>query len=200
MSFLGTSPKDSAYSPTNYAGQNGLAIAVEMEGYAEVQLMLMTLPNKVQKSLFRQALRAAARPLIQSLKTLTAQISARSPVGTWTLSKNYAMKVIGDRQNNARIVLIIGAKTGIKAKTKYGMRTPSRYFHLLNNGFKHRSGKVVPGHHMIEKTLQAHAGASRQAFIDTLMRGIAREAIKWEVNKQLGLKGKSRNFHQRSIA
>lgn len=201
MGFLSSSTSDSAYSPTNNAGQNGMALAIELEGYAEIKLMLMTLPNKIQKTLFRQALRAAARPLIQGLKALTAEISAKSPVGTWTLSKNYALKIVGDRQNNARIICIIGAKTGVKVQTKYGVRSPSRYFHLLNNGFRHvKSGRFIPGHRMIEKTLAAKSAASTQAFVDTMLRGIAREAVKWEVNKQLGLTGKKYNFHQRSIA
>ncbi len=178
-----------------------MGLSIDLEGFAELKIMLMTLPNKVQKSLFRQSLRAAARPLIQGLKQMTATISAASPVGTWSLSKNYALKIIGDRQNNAKIICVIGAKTGLKLKTKYGIRTPSRYFHLLNNGFTHKkSGRFIPGHHLIEKTIKQHGAASHQAFVDTFMRGIAREAIKWEVNKQLGLKGKANNFHQRSIA
>lgn len=199
MGFLSTSPKDSAYGPTAYTG-GGMQLAIELEGFAEVKLLLMTLPNKVQKSLFRQALRAAARPLVRGLREATNKISARSPVGTYSLANNYAMKVIGDRQNNARIILIIGAKTGLKLKTRFGIRTPSRYFHLLNNGFFHvRSGKFIPGHHMIDQTLFKYGRQAHQAFVDAMLRGIAREAIKWEVNKQLGLKGKKFNFHQRSF-
>ena len=51
---------------------------------------------------------------------------------------------------------------------------PAKYWHLINNGFRHRSGRVFPGYQFIQRTLAATETASVAAFTRILGNALAK--------------------------
>ena len=145
---------------------------------AEVRRTMAKLPEKLNESIRKSAMRKAAKPYTADLKRLwlSATYSGKSPHrrAIAYATKLNSPKRMGGPGSSIRVELgvVLGKKGGSKAK---GMQYP---YPWLENGFNHKSsGKFIPGSH---RSLQWSMGV-----VNGFMQAISREIL-IEAKKILG--------------
>lgn len=120
--------------------------------------------DRTAQRVLRRATNAATTPLLKAVK-------AGTPVDKGSLKKAMAKKVSGKRYT-------VGGRVGVDTAKMDpdGKHRVARHLHLVENGFEHESGKVVPGAHMLQKGSDASRSQSESAYIRKLADGIEKEA------------------------
>ncbi len=107
---------------------------------------------------YRRTLNRAATPLLQTAKSL-------APNRTGTLRKGLK-KQAEVKLNEGIATARVGA-----GKAKIRGRSPARYLHLVEKGFKARNGSLVAGSNFLTRA----AAASKEACLQVLRRDLAND-------------------------
>lgn len=122
---------------------------------------------KVQRRVLRSALAKAARPIGKDAKSVV-------PRGTGLLKKSIGVAIKTNAQGAVRA--IIGPRRGFREITAAGkVKSPSRYAHLVEFGFRAGTRQVAPRPFLRSAF---NADIARQNIAAGLADGIAREAAK----------------------
>lgn len=92
-----------------------------------------------------------------------------------------ALKIFGKKESwkgKKRTVKSVRSYQKTKARLTRGAQVqinrPSKYWHLINDGFTHRSGTRFPGYKFVQLAQKATEATAVKRFTETLIRGIAR--------------------------
>ena len=96
--------------------------------------------------------------------------------------KRGALKIFGKRSSvnakGVRTVKPVRSYQTTKARISRGanvqINIPAKYWHLINDGFTHRSGTRFAGYKFVQKAQKATEVTAVRKFTETLVRGIAR--------------------------
>ena len=163
---------------------NELNVSVDMD--AEITRKLRDISSRTLRLATRAALHAAAT----EIKTVAKQ---KTPVYTGLLQK--ALQTKDSKHTSRKLYSLVGASRKIfgpamknyfrkKAEAKRAgvplvvkskkVRKPTRYLHLVEKGFRHRSGKQVPGHGMLRKSMEQTKEQVKQRVRMKLMERLAK--------------------------
>lgn len=162
---------------------------------------LAQIPVRAQKSVFRQALRAAARPINRYLKSLYRIKLRTSPYSTGIMTGgglddqgntfdggNRSIITFVVRQGTKRKnyfyavggVRVTGRFQGVEQGTRREVsRQHARIIHLLEFGFHHaKSNRSIPGNEFISQAVLLTRAEQERKFRETFYRGMERETRK----------------------
>ncbi len=120
---------------------------------------------KLAKRILKKSINAAARQVVKA---------ARGNIDndTGALKKSIVSKVIGRDFNYTAVV---GADTA--AVSEDGGK-PANYDHLVEYGFQHEGGKVVPGRSFLRKGFEEAAPAAQKMLEEKMRKEIDKEVAK----------------------
>jgi hypothetical protein len=136
-----------------------MSLNYKITGSAEwlKKLSVVTSTTK-QKQILRSAVRAAAKPARQILKTT-------EPQDTGATSKAITVVVRGKGYS-------IQAFIGADVDYKKGNKQPSRYDHLTEYGWETPDGRSIPGQHTVQKAAEASQQQALAAGTQKVIDGI----------------------------
>ncbi|MFW5829172.1 MAG: HK97 gp10 family phage protein [Planctomycetota bacterium] len=138
---------------------------IRLVGDRELRRMLRRTPPQVLDRAISPAVRRAMAPISGSAKKLITRHQFRDSSGL--LRKSIGVRAKRYRRNGVAWVGV-GPRTGFRqtVTTKTGrvlLRDPTKYAHLIEQGFTHRSGRLVPARPFLEPAMRAHLpGLERQ--------------------------------------
>lgn len=148
-------------------------------------------PDAIQKTLMRQSVLSAMRPLRRAARTYLKLATAGS---RWSTGAAYRSLDIIVRQKPGTMTTygVVGARRGHMEQHSVWSyiprreggpawgdairrRVPTRYLHLAEKGFTHwMTGKRVKGRLFLQRAITNGKGAATVAFEQTLTRGVNR--------------------------
>src|SRR4051812_21396420 len=112
---------------------------VHLLGGKELERMFRTLGDRTQRKVARQAVSAAATPIVNA-----AGPNAPEESGALKLALKGGKK-LKTYKNSGNVVAIIGARTDVQTEFDGKVRRPSKYSHLAEGGHIAADGTHVPG-------------------------------------------------------
>ncbi len=113
-------------------------LKIEVKGYQEAKAILDELPNNMQKSMLRSALRQSAKPMLQSARN-------KVPVRSGVLKKQ--LKIVGHRDRGAPRTEVAVAVKPVFSTSKRSGAINQYYGKFIHEGTKavrtSRKGKVM---------------------------------------------------------
>jgi hypothetical protein len=175
-------------------------ITVDMTPHSAVVSAFNAFPRTLQQNGMRQAVRSAMGPLRVEVRRNVRKATANSALTFRTLHDSIEYRVtqptngwstkgiVGAKRGFSRVVIAY-RKWGYSKRLKHGYwlkkpvvwkgrRTPSRYLHLFEKGFRHWSGKQVKGRLVLFGAIVQSRVKAQDRFNATLVRFVNREAIK----------------------
>lgn len=143
---------------------------ITLVGGKALERKLQKLGDRIHRKVTRQAVNAAANPILKEAK-------ADVEVDSGLLKKALGKKVItaDDKQS---VTALIGARKQVQGEVNGKIRKPSRYAHLVEKGFIDEAGNHHPPQPYLEPALES-AGPQALTILQTKMaQGIEREARK----------------------
>jgi HK97 gp10 family phage protein len=141
-----------------------------LTGAKELERALKTLGERTQRKVVRQAVNAAATPM---LKAARAGVEVESG-----LLKESLTKKVKTYTESGTIVAIIGPDTQTKGEFNGEPRWPAKYAHLVENGHLTPDGTFVPPHPFLRPAYDSTEGQALDVMKTKLGKGIEREAAK----------------------
>lgn len=139
-------------------------------GGKELQKKLATLGERVQRKVTRQAINAAANPVLKS-----ARGKAKKQSGL--LKKSLGKKIVTSK-DKTRVTAIIGARKQVQGEYKGKLRKPSRYSHLVEKGFINEHGEHVPPQPFLDPAARESESQAMSIMQNKLADGVIREAMR----------------------
>jgi HK97 gp10 family phage protein len=107
-------------------------------------------------------------------KVIQGVIRQSAPVETGALQRaiTYKSKVYRNVNGNT-LCVIVGADTDVLVyDSKKQLRRPSKYLHLVEAGFTHRSGKVIAGKRFMQRSADANKDIIDQYALNGLRNAV----------------------------
>lgn len=142
----------------------------QLHGAKELDKKLRSLGEKVHRRVTRQAVTAAATPVVKAAKANVA-------VDSGLAKKAMAKKVSTDKKTMA-VSARIGAKRSVSGEVNGKTRKPSRYIHLIEKGYIDANGNHVPPQPFLQPAVQQSGEQAMTVMQAKLAAGIEREAAK----------------------
>ncbi len=139
--------------------------ALQVTGIKEFEKSMRSLAEKYQKTVIRQSLQAATKPVVKAAK-------ARVPNESGTLKKALGgnTKAIGKREKTAKgfrfkgtgqFIALVGARKQVVGIHKGKKRWPVKYLHLVEQGVPALN---IPARPFLRPAMSSAASASLAAF------------------------------------
>jgi len=141
-------------------------------GGKELERMFKTLGDRVQRKVARQAVSAAATPIVNA-----DQENAPEESGALKLALKGGKK-IKTYKDSGTVVAIIGARADVQTEVDGKLRKPSKYSHLAENGHIAADGTFVPGQPFLRPAFDENQDKSLGIMKDKFAVGVVREAKK----------------------
>lgn len=131
---------------------------IRLEGDRELRRMLHRAPPEVLDRAIAPASRRAMTPVARTAKKRITQLRLHDRSGL--LRKSIGVRA--QRYRRAGIMWVgIGPRTGFRqvVTTRTGrivLRDPVKYAHLIELGFRHRSGRLVPARPFLDPAIRQH--------------------------------------------
>ncbi len=117
---------------------------VEFEGFNELDRLFGELADERKvRAVQRQVINFAMTP---TLKTAKANAPEDSGALKFALEKK-----VGTTKDKQRVYGIVGVDSKKSVIHEGKVRRPSKYIHLVENGFVARDGRYIPGKHLLKK-------------------------------------------------
>ncbi len=136
-----------------------------VKGTADAVAGLRKLAQEIRGQHQEKAIKAALAPVRSAMSAGASRL-------TGTLAASFIVKTALYR-NGAIAFGIVGARN-YRTNTTKGLRNPSKYVHLVNNGFRNRRGRFVPGTHFMEAAIGRTAAESHRKYLESLQRSLAK--------------------------
>lgn len=136
----------------------GKAGAITLRGDRELRRMLRKTPPEILARAITPATRRAMAPVAKDAKKRLTQFRLRDRSGL--LRKSIGVR--SKRYHRSGSMWVgIGPRTGFRqiVATRTGrieLRNPVRYAHLIEQGFRHRSGRLVPARSFLGAAMRQH--------------------------------------------
>ena len=131
---------------------------IRLEGDRELRRMLRSAPPAVLDRAIAPAARRAMTPVSRTAKKRITQLRLHDRSGQ--LRKSIGVRA--KRYRRKGIVWVgVGPRTGFRqtVTTRTGrilLRNPVKYAHLVELGFRHRSGRLVPARPFLDPAMRHH--------------------------------------------
>jgi hypothetical protein len=122
----------------NVGGVRGLAVRVE--GAKETINALAQLPAGVQRRVLRQALAAAARPVMAAAKAGAKAYENQSSEAVGTVGRSFAVKVATSKRDPSIAYALVGAKRGYAEIVRINQQGAVQSLRVRRRGKKLRKG------------------------------------------------------------
>jgi HK97 gp10 family phage protein len=142
----------------------------KLEGGKELERRLKKLGDKVHRRVTRQAVNAAATPVVKAAK-------ANAPKQSGLLKKAMGKKVATFKKTQA-VAAIVGAKKSVQGEVDGKPRKPSRYAHLVEKGHINEHGEHVPAQPFLRPALEQTGEQAMSVMQTKFAAGIEKEAKK----------------------
>lgn len=175
-------------------------LTVDMTPHAAVVSAFSAFPRTLQQNGMRQAVRSAMGPLRVEARRNVRKATANSAMTFRMLHDSLEYRVtqpqngwttkgiVGAKRGFTRVVIAY-RKWGYSKRLKHGYRlkkpvvwkgrrTPTRYLHLFEKGFRHWSGRQVKGRLVLFGAIATGRVKAQDRFNATLVRFVNREAIR----------------------
>lgn len=129
-----------------------------------------TLGERVQRKVVRQAVNAAATPVVKSARS-------KAPRRSGLLRKSLGKKV-KTYTDTGTIVGLIGPRTDVTGEYQGEKVVPWRYAHLAESGHIDSRGEFVPGQPFLRPAFEETQGQALDVMKDKIGSGVEREATK----------------------
>jgi HK97 gp10 family phage protein len=139
-------------------------------GAKELERTFRTLGERVQRKVTRQAVNAAATPVVKAAK-------AKAPQESGTLKKSLGKKVRTYKQTGT-VTAIVGPRTDVEGEHDGKVRKPKFYAHLVEGGHIDESGNHVPAKPFLRPAFDETQGQALGVMADKLAAGVVKEAKK----------------------
>ena len=143
---------------------------LSLTGDRDLERNLRTLGARLAKKVLKQAVNAAATPV---LKTARAKVSRESGLLAKALAKKTRMN---SRRGTASAR--VGAKTGVQGEFDGKTRVPANYAHLVELGHVDENGQHVPAKPFLRPAADENAAKAAGIMSDKLAAGIVKEAVR----------------------
>ena len=147
-----------------------MAKGMEIFGSRELERTFKTLGERVQRKLLRQAVNAAATPVVKAAKSNAAKDSG-------LLKKAMGKKIVTNTKTQSATA-VIGPRRDVSGMVNGKVRKPSRYAHLVEKGFIDEAGTFHPPHPFLVPALASTESTSIGILQTKLGSGIEKEALK----------------------
>lgn len=144
--------------------------AMTLLGAKELERTFRTLGERVQRKVTRQAVNAAATPVVRAAK-------AKAPEESGTLKRSLGKKVRTYKQTGT-VAAIIGPRTDVEGEHNGQVRKPKFYAHLVEGGHIDESGNHVPAEPFLRPAFDETQGQALGVMQDKLAAGVVKEAKK----------------------
>lgn len=163
---------------------NKMQVTCRLEGLADLMGQLEGLKQSVQNKILRPAVTKAAAPILGTMKSLVKSQST----DTGLLEKSLGAKI--KTYPSGVVVAILGSRREFKKDRKTGMmkrvwkrtkaqsegkaakRIPVYYAHLVEYGFKDRSGKTVRARSFMRAALEARKKEAEAIMAREIQEGL----------------------------
>ena len=142
--------------------------SLHLQGAKELDRKLRKLGDKVHRRVSRQAVNAAATPVVRAARS-------KAPSESGTLRKSLGKKVATFKKT-ATVAAIVGARKSVTGTHKGKSRKPSRYAHLVEKGHIDEQGNHVGAKPFLRPALDDTQGQAMDAMAKKLAEGVEREA------------------------
>lgn len=144
----------------------------KLEGAKELDRKLRKLGEKVHRRVTRQAVGAAATPVVKAAKA-NADESKESGL----LKKALGKKAVTYKKTQT-VAAVVGARKNVVGEVDGKTRKPSRYAHLVEKGYIDEHGNYVPGQPFLRPALDQTGEQAMGVMQNKLASGIEKEAKK----------------------
>jgi HK97 gp10 family phage protein len=148
------------------APASGISVNIQIDNKALLKTlheMELAYSSKVMKSIGKDV-----------GKVIQTVIRQAAPVETGALQRSitYKSKVYQNVHGNT-LCVIVGADTDVLVyDSKKQLRRPSKYVHLVEAGFTHRSGMVIAGKRFMQRTATANKDLIDQYALNGLQNAV----------------------------
>lgn len=146
----------------------GKSAKLSLTGDKELEKALRSLGPRVAKKVLRQAISAAASPVVKSAK---ANVTERSGL----LKKSLGKKVRANKRRGTASARV-GARTNVKGEVDGKPHVPWRIAHLVELGHIAADGSHVPAKPFLRPAADENETKAVQVMSDKLAAGIVKEA------------------------
>lgn len=143
---------------------------MELFGSKELQRTFDQLGERVQRSVLRSAVSAAATPITRAAKANAARESG-------LLKRSLAKKIVTNKKRQS-VTAIIGPRRSVSGTYKGKLRKPSRYAHLIEKGWIDKAGRFHAPQSFLRSAYEQTQGQVVSVMQDKLAAGVAKEAAK----------------------
>lgn len=143
-----------------------------LQGAKELERKLKKLGDKVHRKVSRQAITAAATPVVKAAKT-----NANDSKESGLLKRSLGKKVFTNKKS-ATVVALVGARKDVTGEHEGQIRKPSRYAHLVEKGHIDANGNHVGAQPFLRPALDQTGEQAMAVMRAKLASGIEREAKK----------------------
>ncbi|MGE5611150.1 MAG: HK97 gp10 family phage protein [Bacillota bacterium] len=148
-----------------------MADGMRILGQKQLERLLMTLPDRVQRKATRSAVNRAATPIVKA-----ARAGAQKQSGLLKKAINKKIKTYPAKQT---VMAIIGPRRDVRGEYKGKRRVPANYAHLAESGhIDVKTGRFIPGSHFLRNAFDSQQGLAQDVLKDFLAVGIVSEAKK----------------------
>ena len=139
---------------------------VQLKGTEDLQRQLVELGSvKSVQRVQKAAMNAATQVFLKAIRRLM-------PVESGLLKKSLAKKISA---KGLKVKGIVGSDVSVIGPD--GVRA-ARHLHLVEKGFQHESGKVVPGQFPVRRGFEAGKAQALSVYQQKLSSGIAKEVAR----------------------
>jgi HK97 gp10 family phage protein len=147
-----------------------MSSGVKLIGERELTKLLNSLGDRVARKALRQAVNAAASPVVK-----VAKQKAKKQSGL--LKKSLGKKVVTNKKSQSATA-VVGARKSVQGTYKGKPRKPSRYVHLVEKPHIGPGGNYVPGQPFLGPAADETREQSKGIMAGKLREVIEREAAK----------------------
>lgn len=143
---------------------------IQLIGDKELEKLFRSLGERVQRKVTRQAVNAAATPVVKAARQ-------NAPERSGLLKKSVGRK-IKTYTASGTVVGLIGPRTDVSGEYEGKKVVPWRYAHLVEGGHIDEHGNFIPPHPFLRPAWESSEGQALDVMKDKLGSGIEREAAK----------------------
>lgn len=149
-------------------------LKMRIRGIRETEIRLLSLGDKVFNRHLRKALKAGARPIVNTSRDLLRDREKEENTGT--LKRSLGSVSRSNRRRQTAMV-VVGPRRGYSYVDEKGVRhTPAHYAHLVE--FGHGGPRAAPPYPFMRPAFDETKSAVKTAIINKLKRGVIEEASK----------------------
>jgi HK97 gp10 family phage protein len=142
----------------------------KLEGGKDLERRLKKLGEKVYRKVTKQAVGAAATPVVKAAK-------ANVETDSGLLKKSLGKKVVTFKKTQT-VAAIVGARRSVEGNVRGKVRKPSRYAHLVEKGHIDEHGNHIPAEPFLRPALEQSGAKAMDLMQNKLAAGLEKEAKK----------------------